>query len=175
MQDFQARTNSGATYAQPVFNMGSDLSTEDIAEFAERHHDGDANTETWKLLWRRAIIRSAVSLIRNVPTLREACDESLLNELASFPSILGSPRTPRSIPSEANRIVRMGLGRRQMRGYLGADEWSDIENYLERALRQIPPLFMYIDDIDKNYRWAPIFWAQCQRGLFYTLMDPFKG
>ena len=54
--------------------------------------------------------------------------------------------------------------------YLADDRWNDVENHLGTVLSYSPELFIYIDDIDKNYAWAPSAWAQCQRGLFYAIM-----
>lgn len=175
MHAHQSKKNTGATYAVPVYQMGSDLSTDDIALFAERQNRRDANTEMWKLLWLRAILRSTASTIRFTPALRDACDPDVLDEINGFGELLGSPRAPRSIPNEARSIIHLQSGRERTARYLKDDRWADVEYFIGQALQDLPPLFLYVDDIDKNYRWAPTLWAQCQRGLFYEIMDLIRN
>ncbi len=179
MQAIQSNSHAGSTYAARV-HLSTDLSTEDIARFRELNCIADGNTENWKIAWRRAIVRGAVSLIRFTPVLRDKVPTDLMDHLTGHKDLLGNPGTPRKIPHELKQIIASAGNRNGLRRYLQNEAWQDIEGHLSQALMDLPPLFLYIDDIDKNYRWAPTLWAQCQRGLFYAVMDllrdsGFKG
>ena len=34
----------------------------------------------------------------------------------------------------------------------------------------MPPIYFFIDSVDEEYASAPMFWLQCQKGLFFRTM-----
>src|SRR5206468_836169 len=62
----------------------------------------------------------------------------------------------------------------QLNRYLGHSDWADLEGDLADALRTLPPLFFYLDDVDDYFAAAPMFWLKCQKGLVLTILALLK-
>jgi hypothetical protein len=101
--------------------------------------------------------------------------EELLHELAQYGRLLGTPQRKRRVTSEASAIIREHVVRHELRDYLNDPKWSDAEAILVEALSLAPPLFLYVDAIDDNFKWAPAQWMRCQRGLYYAIMDLLRS
>jgi hypothetical protein len=170
-----AQLGNGSVYAEaPTANM-ADLSTDDVVAFSERSRHRAGNTEEWKVLWRRAIFRSAYSFIRTEHQVRGSVSDELLEELEQFHHLLGKPKRKRRVTAEASTIIREHVVRHELAKYLNDPGWSDAETILVEALSLAPPLFLYVDAIDDNFRWAPTHWMRCQRGLYYAVMDLLRS
>ncbi|HEX2781933.1 MAG TPA: hypothetical protein VHN36_00005, partial [Ilumatobacteraceae bacterium] len=63
--------------------------------------------------------------------------------------------------------------------YLNNPSWDDLEDILGEAIRRCPPVFFYLDGIYDEFSYAPMYWLECQKGLFYQVMrllrDPKLG
>jgi hypothetical protein len=154
-----------------------DLLTPLVREFSRRMDQTTSNTEYWSLLWRRAILRTAWSFVSNQamynrPDAPQA--KSALERLHKYESLLGSPANLRRASSQVARLIRDIDGKEAFIDYLLDDRWEDVEGFLGTVLAHSPELFIYVDDIDKNYAWSPGPWTQCQRGLFYAVMHLAK-
>ncbi|MEO9239631.1 MAG: hypothetical protein ABI418_16235 [Jatrophihabitantaceae bacterium] len=144
------------------------MKSSDLARFVKRVHVVGGNTEQWKLLWRRAIVRSAASHLSRDRALRAQLTSEQLDDLKEYSSLLGDGRFKRNAVDSAKEIIDVG-GR--LNDYLDNPEWADAEALLAEIIGETRPIFLYIDSLDDTYRWAPTLWTQCQRGLFYTVMD----
>lgn len=169
MQDHIAHHGGGGEFAVKV-ETSSDLTTRNVVKFSQILKLRGGNTEDWKLLWRRAIIRSAVSHILCGGQYRHLPDD-IRTKLNEYSRMLGEPRTPHRVTQEAQTIIHDYDQFGRLTEYLNNPRWADIEYIAAEALNATLGLYLYIDDIDKNFRWAPSYWIQCQRGLFYAVMD----
>jgi hypothetical protein len=75
-------------------------------------------------------------------------------------------RVPRPVYSEVVAILREWTTRHQLADYLKADGWTEIEYWLEQGMKDAPPMYIYLDAVDDNFQAAPMYWLQCQKGLF---------
>ena len=171
MQDHVARDMSSGDFATDV-ETNSQLTTQSVLKFAELLKLRGGNTEDWKALWRCGIIRSAASQILfsrriNISSAQQPEREGLSRHL----QFLGHPETAHKVTQEVQLIIQSHHSEHTMRRYLNDKRWMDISNYVADILSQSAGLYLYVDDVDKNFRWAPSLWIQCQRGLFYTVMD----
>ncbi len=136
-------------------------------------------TETWSLMWRRAIIRSLVSHLLRMPSLTQHVPDDALRELRDDYTVLPRFRRPLSIHSQFRSIITASASRRTLSRYLDDDEWDEIEATLGSFMHDCPPIYFYVDAIDEEFAHAPIYWLQCQKGLFYEVMhllrDPSFG
>lgn len=171
--------SNASTYASAL-QTNEDLGTVQVGEFVQKLGIKSGNTEEWTQLWRRAILCAAWSFIRNTQELRPDRSSSIgaqdaykaLND--RFIDLLESPETERRVSSRAAHIITRFQSVNELRKYLTDDRWEDAENYIARILYDTQPLFLYVDDIDRNYAWAPGLWTQCQRGLFYAVFALLK-
>lgn len=174
-----AQLSNASTYASAL-QTNEDLGTLQVSEFVQKLGLKSGNTEEWTQLWRRAIMCAAWSFISNITELRPSRSSSPVAQEAfralksRFLDLLESPETERRVSSRAAHIITRFQSVNELRRYLADDRWEDVENYLARILHETQPLFLYVDDIDKNYAWAPGLWTQCQRGLFYAVFALLK-
>lgn len=166
---------NGSVFAEPPSGNSADLSTDDVVTFAEASKKQSANTEDWKLLWRRAIQRSAASFLVTEARVRGSISDELLDELREFTGLLGEPKRKRRVTSEASNIIREHAIRHELQSYLHDPRWPDVETVMAEALSLAPPIFLYVDAIDDNFKWAPAHWMRCQRGLYYAIMDLMRS
>lgn len=169
MQDYQHRRNSPAVFA-PAVQRSSDLRTEDVVKFQRQIGTTEGNSEVWKLAWRRAITRCTVSQIRG--GLSDYLTDEASDFFANNARLLGAPqRGPRSVIHELKEIISSHSTGRTYRLYLDDDEWAEIDSRLSTVTSELPPIFLYLDDVDKEFKSAPSAWTHCQKGLMYTIMD----
>jgi hypothetical protein len=169
LRDYQNQSGEGSTHVSEVQSSQS-LTTDDLAEFQRRTRDRSGNTEQWKLLWRRAIMLSTISMLRHVPSLSARVPSTFLEQLQGHHLLFRSD-SPRGVPDYVHEIVSSQTSGFHINRYLGDPAWSDLEFAVAGALRDLPPIFIYLDGIDDNFKWAPGLWSNCQRGLFYAVMD----
>ncbi|HUO69774.1 MAG TPA: hypothetical protein VMU39_03275 [Solirubrobacteraceae bacterium] len=124
--------------------------------------------EAWQLVWRRAIQRSVLShLLYSGGELRGTLDGQVVNGLEDEYRELGRlSRTPRPIYAEVTDIIRSQHSGRSLTEYLKRREWDDFQYWFETALKQVRPIYLYIDLVDDNFANAPMYWVPCQMGLF---------
>ena len=167
---FAEDTHGSPFIERPARNL-SDLQSADIVQFMERMDVDTDNTELWKRLWRAAIFRAAASYVICEPAFRRRLPDRVINKLAGYQPLLGAPREKRRITHEARLIIQTHDEKPAMTQYLADPGWSDAEQAINEALRDSRPLFLYVDAIDDNFKYAPAHWMRCQRGLFYAVMD----
>ena len=160
-----AQRAEGASHATAI-QGGGDLSTESVARFAKK----SSNTEAWTTLWRRSIVLSAYSYLTT--ELKAHISPEALDNMHGYANLLGSPGAPHPVPQLVDETIhRYWNAGPDLARYLADPMWTEVEYRVSTALRECPTVYLYLDDIDKNYAWAPSLWTQCQRGLFYEVMD----
>lgn len=169
MQTHQRNENTRSVYA-PEIQRSSDLRTEDVVRFTNAIGAPTGNSELWKLLWRRAIFRSLATHMR--VNLASYLPSDAKQFFSKYAEMLGTiERDERTVVHEVKALIDSATNGRQYRLRLDNDGWSNIEKYLSRLLAEMPPVFFYLDEIDKEYKSAPSAWTLCQKGLVYTIMD----
>jgi len=174
MQDYMANERNGAQVAIKV-EASSELTTQSIQKFAELLKLRGGNTEDWKLLWRRAIIRSAITHLLFSDRFKDGLSADTRSRLLSKVQFIGDPETPHKVTQEVQTIIQHFHKADSLRNYIADPRWADVEHYVSQALNESAGLLLYVDDVDKNFRWAPALWIQCQRGLFYAVMDLLRN
>jgi hypothetical protein len=144
--------------------------TEDVLRVGQEFNP-DTVTETWQLIWRRGIERSVVSRLLCTPILRDNLDAEVRTHLTSdFEGLVPAVRTPRPVYAEVSDILRSFHTAHKLNDQLKAREWVELEYWIERALRDVAPIYLYIDAVDDHFQRAPMYWLKCQKGLFLEVM-----
>lgn len=139
--------------------------TEDVINVAQQFR-APVVEEVWAKIWRRAMVRSALSHILCHHSLRNRPEAEELSSIAAvYRHIVPVGRAPRSIYTEAADIISEHRTRQQIRGYVEHKDWPDLEWNVSEALKTLPPLCFYLDAVDKNFSAAPMYWLKCQKGL----------
>ena len=128
--------------------------------------------ETWKWIWRRAIMRSLASHLLYRPELRGHLTPEQVDLLEEeYETALGRPRFPRSIYTEARKIASKAQGQDGLRRELHHEDWDDLEELLGEIVARMPPIWFYLDSVDEQFETAPKHWLQCQKGLCLEVLD----
>jgi hypothetical protein len=128
--------------------------------------------ETWQLIWRRAIQRSVVTNLLHRRQLTDHLSEEVGTRLRTdFAALVPPGRVPRPVYAEVGAILRSSHTRHQLAAYLRHEAWTELEYWIVEAMRDAPPIYIYIDAVDDHFQQAPMFWLQCQKGLFLEAVN----
>lgn len=128
-------------------------------------------TQKWMQLWRCAILRSLATHLLADPRLWHYVAEDQDRTLRRrFLDLLQDVHRPRTIYSELRTIVSRCNSAYELTRYMDDRRWDDLEDVLAEVLADAPPIFFYIDAIDEEFSRAPMYWLQCQKGLFFETM-----
>jgi hypothetical protein len=168
------RFQASASSEESVFAGGRETTppaTEDVMRVTQLY-EAATTTESWSLIWRRAIQRSVATQLLCQPWLRQTLDEEVEQHLRSdHPKLVPACRTPRPIYAEVSDIVRSEQTAYKLDDYLRHPGWAEVEHWLGRAMHDAPPIYLYIDGLDDHFQRAPMYWLKCQKGLFYEVMS----
>ena len=153
--------------------------TSTVAKFCQSFKAWEL-TEKWIRLWRCALLRSLVSHLSCNPGLKGSVTERQREELQRFGKGLFPPfRREISSYSQVTEIINSFHTDHQYSKYFDDRAWAELSASLRDILRDLPPVYLFIDSVDEEYGSAPMYWLQCQKGLFYQTMrllrDPFFG
>jgi len=153
----------------PLVMHAWDLGTDAVIRFSQLSEKATA-TEAWARVWRRAIEVAAASILTSSRRGKNS-DEAMVRLEDSLTALGMNPRSTHSAPSAVARIVE-GIGSRsQLRNFVVSEKWDELSAALGRALDSAPPVYVFIDAIDDNFRFSVSHWTLCQRGLFYATMN----
>ena len=106
----------------------------------------------------------------NVPQLRASIPEQFIFSFShSFKALLrggGQSGSATGVLAEAATILR-DHDCADVRTYLYAPLWDQLEYKLQEALKHCLPLCLYIDGLPL----APLQWLECQEGLYRAIME----
>jgi hypothetical protein len=134
-------------------------------------YDAHSLRELWKTLWRRAIMRSAVSQVLCTELRREADPDALAVLETGFADLIGKPRAPRSPQAELGNMLLPQRGHNSVRDYAYDEGWGDLEHYLAMAIRNAPTMRLHIDGVDDHFETSPASWMPVQCGLVLSILD----
>jgi hypothetical protein len=144
--------------------------TQDILRITQLY-DAATATESWGLIWRRAIQRSVITNLLCRASLRQKLQPEIEDELRNGTSnLIPAGRVPRPIYAEVSDIIGSAHTAHKLDDYLKHRGWVEVEHWLARALHDAPPIYLYIDALDDHFQRAPMYWLKCQKGLFYEVM-----
>jgi hypothetical protein len=156
------------------------LTTSNVEYLCLAFHNHEL-TEMWKMLWRRAIVRAAVSHLLHSERLKDYLDAGDLEVLKSseFRSLLGQLPIATDVASQCQRVIsdirkrhpkpRAERTQEALRSYLTDGRWDSIEARVYDMLAKCPTMFFYVDAIDDEFHASPSCWMRAQKGLFYTV------
>lgn len=154
------------------------LTSASVRYFSEIFSAGDL-TEMWKVLWRRAIVRSVINHFLYEDALSPYMSEPTRQKILRKKRIISDQEMPTSIVQEAHLLVetlrrshprpQAAKARNAALDLLQSPDWISLEYECQRLLRDSPELYFYIDAVDDEFRAAPSYWLRLQKGLFYQL------
>ena len=128
-------------------------------------------TEKWMQLWYCAIMRSLVTHLLHSKQL-SAClsPEHRLELEGHIPDIVPERRRAISIYSQVTEIINSFHTAHAYSRYFDHPAWAELAATLNDVIATMPPIYFFIDSVDEEYASAPMYWLQCQKGLFFRAM-----
>lgn len=138
-----------------------------------------ASGAMWQKLWRRAIMLSLATLFYSKGKSKSQQDfvsglKLDTNQfLDDFDSLFFDYEfnRPLDIFSAASLILRNFHTQRHLDNILNNVLWTELESELSDLLGQTSTVAIYLDTFDNDLRYAPATYIECQKGLFYSLMN----
>lgn len=150
-------------------------STDLIIRFSQNFTDKSL-TEKWMYLWKAAIMRSIISHILCNDEWNEGVNENLRKQLLSYTDrIFPEYTVPMGVYAEARRILFEFDTANLFNNYINHHAWDELDILVNRLLKDLPPIYFFIDSVDEEYGHAPMYWLRCQKGLFYRVMRLFRN
>jgi hypothetical protein len=122
--------------------------------------------EIWSKLWRRAIVRSALShMLWEQP--------GGFARLPAMPAHLVPPNSvPHSIYADFGRILSDHQTVTQLRVFLDDSEWETVDYCFRELLEgRRTPLCFFLDTVEEDSSHAPRYWLWCQLGLVRQVLQ----
>jgi hypothetical protein len=128
-------------------------------------------TEKWMQLWYCAIIRSLVSHLLHARTLAAHLTTEQRRELESYPpEFVPGYRREVSVYSQVTDIIHRHHTGQSFTRYFDDPVWAQLSSSISEIIAGTPPIYFFIDSVDEEYASAPMYWLQCQKGLFFRAM-----
>ena len=145
-------------------------STNSVVRFCQLF-DSERVTEAWQQAWRIALIRSAISHVTTKAFYaRYDSIPPFVQKLSDYRSLVPKYNVERSAYTELKEIIAEYTTAAQFWKFCQNPGWDDVQLLLGSALKNCPPVFLYLDAVDDEFAHAPLEWHRCQKGLFYTVM-----
>jgi predicted Ser/Thr protein kinase len=145
-------------------------STSNIVKFCQCFGKQDL-TEKWMQLWYCAIMRSLVTHMLHAKQLSPYLSVEHREELEGYiPDIVPDRRRQISIYSQVTEIINTFHTAHAFSTYFDHTAWAELASTINEVIVSMPPIYFFIDSVDEEYASAPMYWLQCQKGLFFRAM-----
>ncbi len=150
-------------------------STDLIIKFGQNFPENQV-TEKWMYLWKVAIMRALVSHILCNDEWNEGVPDELKEQIKNYEKKLFPKYTvAMGIYAEARHILTEFNTNNLFNKYIEKPEWDELDILLNKALKDLSPIYFFVDSVDEEYAHAPMYWLRCQKGLFYRVMRLFRN
>ena len=150
--------------------------TDLIIKFSQNFSENHV-TEKWMYLWKFAIIRALISNILCNNEWNEGVSDEFRKRLLLYQEkqFLPSYSVPMGIYAEARRILTEYNTANLFNNFINNPLWDELDILISKILKDLPPIYFFIDSVDEEYAHAPMYWMRCQKGLFYRVMRLFRN
>ena len=144
--------------------------TSNIVKFCQCFGRHDL-TEKWMQLWYCAIMASLVTHLMHSKQLAGHLSRPQRSELEQYPEeILPRRRREVSVYSQVTDIIQRYHTAHAFSRYFDHPAWAELATTVNEIISTLPPIYFFIDSVDEEYASAPMYWLQCQKGLFFRAM-----
>lgn len=134
--------------------------------------DGNDSTadESWRGIWKMVLLRTTTShLLYSADLQNYVPSKQKLAFSSKYAKILPAIKTPTSIFNQLTSLLANFNSIKDLHNFLYLEEWGALEYELNLLLKNAPPIYFFIDQLDDDFAHAPYHWLKCQYGLFATM------
>lgn len=144
--------------------------TSNIVKFCQCFGRHDL-TEKWMQLWYCAIMGSLGTHLLNSKQLATYLTDLQREELEGYtPEIVPARRREVSVYSQVTDIIHRFHTAHAFSRYFDQPAWAEFASTINEIIATLPPIYFFVDSVDEEYASAPMYWLQCQKGLFFRAM-----
>ncbi len=144
--------------------------TEKVIAFCD-FYERDRLSEKWTQAWKVAILMSLSHKILFDPRLsayiddeeRKAIQKHLKSAKFLFEDVVSVYQCMSSMLIVSDTVNKMNM-------LLNNLCWIELFNKIQKIIKKLPPIYIFLDAIDIEYEHSPLHWTSCQKGLFYAIM-----
>lgn len=126
--------------------------------------------ETWRKIWKVVILRTCISHILKSQELKKRLSKGEFENLGSYYiNLVPKGNAPTSIFNELRSFLASFNSLRDLDIYLNQEIWGAFESELAVLIKKMPPIYLFLDQLDDDFSKAPFYWLKCQFGLFQTI------
>lgn len=133
------------------------------------NRDSEAD-EAWRGIWKMAILRTTIVHIFYSNDLQGYISPKLrVSFLDKYSKVLPTIQAPTSIFNQLTILLATFNSPKDLNNFMYLEEWGAIEYELNNLIRNVPPIYFFIDQLDDDFAHAPYQWLKCQYGLFAAM------
>lgn len=165
--------NEQSTYITNIEN--SCAGTDQIIYFSHFFHHNILN-EKWKMIWNFSIFSAVISHILNDINLKQRITEEQHKLLIDGVKALGLTYDCKmGIYDYVMQILYINDTKNKVNDFINNSKWKKLISILKNdILRNLPPMYFFLDSIDEDFEHAPQYWLKCQKGAFYAVSSLLK-
>ena len=161
------KSNPHSTFITEIENACS--GTDFIIRFSGYYNFHFLN-EKWTTVWTSAIYASVISaLIHNNDLKTKLSDEDKVFFEESIKKLGLTCDCQMGIYDYFRQILYCFDSKNKFDSFINNNLWNMIRNRFYSVLRDLPPMYFFLDSIDEEYENAPVYWLRCQVGLFLAV------
>jgi hypothetical protein len=169
IQDHYRRLNfdsGGTVYITDIDNEPPDtnLIVKVTTWFEEKEAEAD---EIWRRIWKIVILRTTYTHLFYSPDLQKyVTQKQKTSFIDKYRSILPSAKVATSVFNQLTSFLANFNSEHNLKSFLYKEEWAAFETELNNLIKQSPPIYFFLDQLDDDFIHAPYQWLKCQYGLF---------
>jgi hypothetical protein len=169
LQDHYRRLNfdsEGTVYITDIDNEPPDtnLIVKITTWFEKNESEAD---EIWRRIWKVIILRATYShLFYSQDLSKYTTQKQKAVFIERYKQILPNSKVATSIFSQLTFFLADFNNEVQLKNFLYKEEWGAFESELNVLIKQSPPIYFFLDQLDDDFIHAPYQWLKCQYGLF---------
>lgn len=169
IQDHYRRLNSerdGPVYITDIDNEPPDtnLIVKITTWFEQKETEAD---EIWRRIWKIVILRTTYTHLFYAQDLQKyVAARKKTAFIEKYHAILPAAKVPTSVFNQLTSFLANFNSEYNLKSFLYKEEWAAFEAELTQLIKQSPPIYFFLDQLDDDFTRAPYQWLKCQYGLF---------
>ncbi len=169
IQDYYRRLNfenEGTVYITDIDNEPPDtnLIVKVTTWFEQNETEAD---EIWRRIWKAVILRTTYTHLFYARDLQKYISQKQKSVfIDKYKSILPSAKASTSVFNQLTSFLANFNSEHNLKSFLYKEEWAAFETELNTLIKESPPIYFFLDQLDDDFIHAPYQWLKCQYGLF---------
>ncbi len=165
--------NEYSIYSSDIENICAD--TDQIVRFCH-FYNSHFLVEKWERVWLYAIYSAVISHVINDDFLCGKIDDDTKDFFSTTMKKIGlTIDCKMGIYNYLRQILYLNDTKNKVDAFINNHEWDVLTSRIKNSvLRNLPPMYFYLDSIDEDFEHAPSYWTKCQKGAYAAVSSLLK-